>query len=82
VLEYLARGSNARIYTDSSLLSQQFNDRWCVHDPDLRALLQKARDVIEDKGLCIEVRWIPRQDNLAGRMLDRIPPRWRRESTA
>src|ERR1700730_9023462 len=40
VLKYLSPGSSARIHTDSQLLCEQFNDRWAVHDPDLRDLLQ------------------------------------------
>lgn len=82
VLRYLSTGSSARIYTDSQLLTEQFNGRWAVNDPDLRALLQKARDLIEDKDLDIQVRWIPREENLAGKLLDRVPSRWRREKTA
>jgi ribonuclease HI len=71
VLKYLLPGSSAQILTDSQLVCEQFNNRWAVHDPDLRALLQKARDLIEDKELEIRVRWIPRGENLAGKLLDR-----------
>jgi ribonuclease HI len=82
VLKYLSPGSSARIHSDSQLVCEQFNDRWAVHDPDLRALLQKARDLIESKELSVQVRWIPREENLAGKLLDRTPSRWRREKTA
>jgi ribonuclease HI len=75
VLKYLLPSSSARIYTDSQLVAEQFNRRWAVNDPDLRALLQKARDLIEDKELSIQVRWIPREENLAGKLLDRTPKR-------
>ena len=82
VLKYLACDSNTRIYTDSQLVCEQFNDRWAVHDPDLHDLLQKARDIIEEKDLEIQVRWIPRQQNLAGKLLDRTPARGRRGNIA
>jgi ribonuclease HI len=82
VLKYLSSGSIARIYTDSQLVCEQFNHRWAVHDLDLRALLQKARDLIEYKELSVQVRWIPREENLAGKLLGRTPSRWRRNKTA
>jgi ribonuclease HI len=82
VLKHLAPGSTAIINTDSQLVCEQFNCRWAVRDPDLRALLQKARDLIEDKELSVQVRWIPREENLAGKLLDRTPSCWRRGKTA
>jgi ribonuclease HI len=71
VLKYLAPGSNARIYTDSQLVCEQFNNRWRVYNPELRALLERARDLIEEKELTVCVKWIPREENLAGKLLDR-----------
>jgi ribonuclease HI len=82
VLKYLLPSSSAWIHTDSQLVCEQFNDRWAVHDPDLRVLLQKARDLIESKELSVQVRWIPREENLAGKLLDRTPSRCRNEKTA
>lgn len=82
VLKYLLPGSSACIYTDSQLVCEQFNGRWAVRDPALSALLQKARDLIEDKELEILLRWIPRGENLAGKLLDRTPSRCRNEQTA
>jgi ribonuclease HI len=71
VLEYLAVGSCALIRTDSQLLCEQFNHRWAVNDPQLLGLLSDARDLIGEKELDIEVRWIPREENVAGKLLDR-----------
>ena len=71
VLAYLPPGSAAIISTDSQLLCEQFNSRWAVRDPALHDLLQRARRLIEEKDLEVQVRWIPRQENLAGKLLDR-----------
>ncbi len=72
VLKYLASGSTAVIRSDSQLVVQQFNGVWAVRDPHLVTLLSKARDLIEKKGLDITLRWIPRGENLAGKLLDRL----------
>jgi ribonuclease HI len=71
VLRYLAAGRRARIFTDSQLVCEQYNGRWAINDPKLVTLLTQARDLIEDKELEIEVRWIPREENVAGKLLDR-----------
>jgi hypothetical protein len=33
--------------------------------------MKKVRDIIDKKDLEVELVWIPREKNLAGRMLDR-----------
>jgi len=71
VLKYLASGSTAVIRSDSQLLVQQFNGAWAVRDPHLSMLLSEARALIDEKGLKIKLRWIPRGENLAGKLLDR-----------
>jgi len=55
VLKYLKQGSQARIFTDSQLVCEQFNDRWAVNDPKLICLLAQARDLIDRKELDIEL---------------------------
>jgi ribonuclease HI len=71
VLKYLAEDSRAKIYTDSQVVCQQFNNRWAVNDPKLIQLLARAREFIEFKSLDIEVNWIPREQNVAGKLLER-----------
>jgi ribonuclease HI len=72
VLRYVARGSRLLVLTDSMLLCEQFNRRWACRDPDLQTLLHRARELIEEKELTVQVKWIPRAENLAGRLLDRV----------
>jgi ribonuclease HI len=71
VLEFLAVGSCALIRTDSQLLCEQFNRRWAVNDPHLARLLSDARELIREKKIDVEVRWISREENVAGKLLDR-----------
>jgi ribonuclease HI len=71
VLEYVVPNSRLEIATDSALVCHQFNGRWAVNEPRLSSLLDEARELIEEKNLEVEVRWIPREKNLAGELLDR-----------
>jgi ribonuclease HI len=70
VLKHLNYGNEARIFTDSQLVCQQFNRRWSINDPKLIRLLDRAEELIEDKQLEIDVQWIPREQNVAGKLLE------------
>ncbi len=71
VLKHLAKGNRARIFTDSQLVCQQFNHRWSINDPKLIRLLDRAEDLIEESELEIEVQWIRREENVAGKLLEK-----------
>jgi len=71
VLKYVARGSHVVIFTDSQLLCEQFAGRYAVRNQQLALLLSEARTTIVEKKLDVKVRWIHREANLAGRLLDR-----------
>ena len=71
VLNYVGRGSSVLIFTDSALVSKQFTGKYRVTKPRLKELLDEAKDLIEERSLDVEVRWIPRERNLAGKLLDR-----------
>jgi ribonuclease HI len=71
VLNYVSRGSCVLIFTDSALVSNQFTGKYRVTKPRLKQLLDEAKDLIEERSLDVEVRWIPRESNLAGKLLDR-----------
>jgi ribonuclease HI len=71
VLKYVAQGSSVCIKTDSLLVVEQFRGRWAVNDPILKGLLAEARNLVQAKKLEVEVEWIPRERNLAGKILDR-----------
>jgi ribonuclease HI len=71
VLGYVARESHLVISTDSQLVCEQFCGRYAVRDPKLKALLSQARQIITEKDLTVEVKWISREQNFAGRLLER-----------
>jgi ribonuclease HI len=71
VLQYVGRGSSVLIFTDSALVSNQFAGKFRVNEPRLKRLLDEAKMLMEERNLEVEVRWIPRERNLAGKLLDR-----------
>jgi ribonuclease HI len=62
-------GSHLKIYSDSQLVVQQFNQRWSVKDPQLDDLLFEVCDAIQARELQVSLDWIPRAENLAGKLL-------------
>jgi ribonuclease HI len=71
VLKHLAQGNQACIFTDSQLVCQQFSHSWLINDPKLIRLLERAENLIEEKQLEIHVKWIRREENVAGKLLER-----------
>jgi ribonuclease HI len=69
LVEALPKASAAEVLTDSDLVANQFNKRYKVLDPMLAELLAKIRKVIDGKRLEVTVSWVPRQANLAGKLL-------------
>jgi ribonuclease HI len=68
-VESLSPGSRAEIFTDSELVAYQFAGRYKVRDWRLGQLLEQARKVIAKRRLAVEVRWIPRGKNQAGKLI-------------
>lgn len=68
-VEALDERTEADILSDSELVCCQFNGTWKVSNPALFELLSKLRDLIKRKRLRISLTWIPRRNNLAGKML-------------
>jgi ribonuclease HI len=61
----------ATICSDSQLVVNQFNGRYSVNDPDLQKLLQRVRQIIEERDLDVELKWIPREQNRADSLLEK-----------
>jgi ribonuclease HI len=66
----LPAGSEAEIFSDSALVVNQFNNRWSVNDIKLATLLHQAREIIQKNDLKVTLRWLRRDHNLAGKLLD------------
>jgi ribonuclease HI len=68
-LQALRDGATAQLFTDSQVVCFQFNGEYKVKDPKLVELLLKAQQIIKEKQLKIAVSWVPREKNLAGKLL-------------
>lgn len=65
------RGSELEIFSDSQLMVNQFCGNFAVRNPNLASLLKRAREIIQERQLTVTLTWVPREQNLAGRLLDR-----------
>lgn len=74
----LENGEGVEVYSDSALLVNQFSGEWRTKDPQLRELREVAREIVRIKNLKVSLNWIPREENLFGRELDRILHREKR----
>jgi ribonuclease HI len=68
-LNSVADGSVARVFTDSQVMCSQVVGDYKVRNAELAELLLQVRDVIKRKQLSVGIHWIPRQKNLAGKLL-------------
>ena len=59
---------DALILTDSQLVVEQVNGMWKCRQPHLLPLRDKARELL--KGSSITLTWTPRENNLAGKVLE------------
>jgi ribonuclease HI len=69
VLRYVARGSRVRILTDSQLLVDQFGGKYRVVNPELQKLARRARTLIEEKRLDVDVHRSDWERNRAAEIL-------------
>ncbi|HET6177891.1 MAG TPA: RNase H family protein [Candidatus Sulfotelmatobacter sp.] len=65
----LPNGSSVEILTDSQLMWSQVIGKYRVHHPELAELLLQVRTSIKQKSLNIDLKWVPRHRNLAGKPL-------------
>jgi ribonuclease HI len=68
-LRNLPIGSHADISADSQLMVNQFNGEWEVKNDVLAHLLDRAREIIQERDLEISLKWVPREQNVAGKLL-------------
>ena len=57
------------ILSDSQLIVNQLNHKFHIKDDKLRELALKVWNLIETKGLNVEFKWIPREENKAGKLI-------------
>jgi ribonuclease HI len=68
-VEHLPSGSNADLRTDSENTCFQLRGERRILDPRLAELAEKIETVMREKRLSIAFTWIPRRENLAGKLL-------------
>lgn len=61
--------SRAMIKTDSMLMFKQVTNMWKVKKRELRRLKDRIVELIQENDLTIEFKWIPREENLADKLI-------------
>ncbi len=68
-LQNIPDSSVVQMFSDSQLICSQFSGDWRTKDSDLQLLLSQAHELIRDKKLTVQLRWVPRSQNLAGKLI-------------
>lgn len=66
--KYLGSQEDITIYSDSKNTVSQLNHEFAINNPQLRELAMEAWQHM-GKFKSLQIRWIPRQENIAGKML-------------
>ena len=70
VYEALKRcNSGDEILTDSQLVAKQIDGSWQCNFEHLMAMRDNCRELMNEKS--VKITWIPREENLAGRLIER-----------
>lgn len=68
-LESLPQGTIVEVCTDSQVICAQLNRQYAVRDPKLADMYESIQGVIKRKSITVSFLWVPRAENLAGKML-------------
>lgn len=72
IIAVLKRFSDSKdeitIYSDSKNTVSQLNHEYAINNPELRVLAMEAWNLMS-KYSSLKIKWIPREKNLAGKML-------------
>jgi ribonuclease HI len=68
-IESMPEGSCVEILTDSQLLACQATGLYKMRDTSLKELLLRMHDLVNEKKMTLRVNWIPRERNLAGKLI-------------
>jgi len=58
------------IYSDSQLAVRQLNGEYQIRDSRLRNLAERVRGLCKNR--VVSFKWVPREQNLAGRVLEKL----------
>jgi ribonuclease HI len=68
-LKPVPKGSVVELCVDSSLVVSQLRGEYRIRDPKLERLATEVKTLVELKNLTLTVKWVPRAENLAGKLL-------------
>ena len=68
-LEYLPKTSRAEIWTDSENICYQLQGKRRVLNPKLAEINEQIQTLIERNQLTVSFVWVPRRNNLAGKLI-------------
>lgn len=68
-LRHVPDGSSVEMFSDSQLICSQFDGQYRVKDYALQELLSEVLALILNKRLKVTLQWVPRNLNLAGKLL-------------
>ncbi len=66
--KYAESPDEITIYSDSKNTVSQLNHEFAINNPQLRELAMEAWQLV-GKFKSLQIKWIPRKENLAGKML-------------
>lgn len=66
--KFLGTGEEVVIYSDSKNTVSQLNHEFAINSPQLRELAMEAW-ALAGKFKGLQIRWVPREQNIAGKML-------------
>lgn len=66
--KFLDHKEEINIYSDSKNTISQLNHEYAINSPELRTLAMEAWNLM-GKYSNLSIKWIPRKENLAGKML-------------
>ena len=66
--KFVAKTDEIVIYSDSKNTVSQLNHEYAINNEQLRSLAREAWELIP-KFVNLKIKWIPRNENLAGKML-------------
>ena len=68
-LSILPKGTEAIIHSDSMLVVNQLSFKWNIKSKKMRKLAQQAHWLVSVGNLKVTYKWVPREENLAGKFL-------------
>jgi ribonuclease HI len=70
-LRNVPEGTAVELLSDSQLVCYQLAGKYSVRDPKLRPLFLRVAELIRERRLNVKFSWVPREENLAGKFLEK-----------